>query len=69
MFKEKRDAYIARLNGIYLSNLERDSVDLIRGKAIFTGPKEVTVNGERYAGEHILIATGGHPITLDVPGK
>jgi len=36
-------------------------VTLVRGEAKFTGPKEVTVNGEKYTAEHILVATGGHP--------
>ncbi|XP_065887684.1 glutathione reductase, mitochondrial-like [Dysidea avara] len=59
--KQKRDAYVKRLNDIYYANLERDKVTLVRGEAKFTGPKEVTVNGEKYTAEHILVATGGHP--------
>ena len=42
----------------------------MRGNAKFTGPKEVTVNGEKYTAEHILIATGGHPkMDQRIPGK
>jgi len=44
-------------------------VTLVRGNAKFTGPKEVTVNGEKYTAEHILIATGGHPkMDEKIPG-
>lgn len=42
---------------------------LVRGNAKFTGPKEVTVNGEKYTAQHILIATGGHPkMDQKIPG-
>ena len=34
-FKEARDAYIARLNGIYAANLDKSGVTLIRGFARF----------------------------------
>jgi len=40
----------------------QDKVTLVRGEAKFTGPKEVTVNGEKYTANHILVATGGHPM-------
>ncbi len=80
--KEARDAYIARLHGIYNSNLEKDHVEKIVsgisisisylylyliypllqiGTAKFVGPNTVVVEGKQYTGEHILIATGGHP--------
>lgn len=67
--KQKRDAYVKRLNDIYYANLEKDKVSLVRGNAKFTGPKEVTINGEKYTAEHILIATGGHPkMDHNIPG-
>ncbi|CCU78436.1 hypothetical protein BGHDH14_bgh00177 [Blumeria hordei DH14] len=34
-FKQKRDAYIKRLNGIYERNLEKDSIEYIHGAARF----------------------------------
>lgn len=44
-------------------------MSLVRGNAKFTGPKEVTINGEKYTAEHILIATGGHPkMDHNIPG-
>lgn len=67
--KDKRDAYVARLNGIYARNLDKDGVELIRGVAKFTGNREVTVDDTKYVADHVCIATGGHPILLDVPGK
>ncbi|XP_069711174.1 glutathione reductase, mitochondrial isoform X2 [Phaenicophaeus curvirostris] len=61
--KEKRDAYVRRLNEIYENNLKKAHVDIIRGYGRFTvDPKPtVEVNGKKYTAPHILIATGGHP--------
>ena len=42
-FKANRDAYIKRLNGIYLKNAEGAEIDYIIGTAKFTAPKEVQV--------------------------
>ncbi|MDX1403005.1 MAG: glutathione-disulfide reductase [Woeseiaceae bacterium] len=66
--KEKRDAYISRLNGIYERNLEHRSVAYIKGKAHFIGGNDVEVQGQRYSAKHIAIATGGYPIVPEIPG-
>jgi len=66
--KEKRDAYVARLNGIYKNNLKNSDVTFIEGDASFTGVKEVSVDGKTYTGKHILIAVGGKPSRPDIPG-
>ena len=62
-FKQARDAYVARLNGIYQKNLEGSGVKYIEGRAEFSGPKSVTVKetSEVYEAEHICIASGGAP--------
>lgn len=67
--KMARDAYIARLNGIYQVNLENANVVYISGHATFTAPGSVQVNGETYQAPHILIATGSTPIVPPVPGS
>jgi pyruvate/2-oxoglutarate dehydrogenase complex dihydrolipoamide dehydrogenase (E3) component len=41
--KEARDAYIKRLNGIYLTNLEKAGVALITGYAAFVGLNTIQV--------------------------
>ncbi|CAM4615175.1 unnamed protein product [Leuciscus chuanchicus] len=73
LIKRKRDAYVSRLNQIYLSNLDKAKIESIHGYARFTDDPEPTVevNGKKYTGTHILISTGGHPSTVsedDVPG-
>ncbi|KAF2235145.1 hypothetical protein EV356DRAFT_445574 [Viridothelium virens] len=72
-FKHKRDAYIKRLNGIYESNLHKDKVEYIHGRAHFLSPKSVEVKLDdgtlqNINAKKILIAVGGHPSIPDVPG-
>ncbi|KAM6206090.1 glutathione reductase, mitochondrial [Sarcoramphus papa] len=61
--KEKRDAYVRRLNEIYENNIKKAHIDVIRGYGKFTADPEPTieVDGKKYTAPHILIATGGHP--------
>ncbi|XP_026642662.1 glutathione reductase, mitochondrial [Microtus ochrogaster] len=63
VIKEKRDAYVSRLNTIYQNNLTKSHIEIIHGYATFAdGPQPtVEVNGKRYTAPHILIATGGVP--------
>jgi glutathione reductase (NADPH) len=66
--KLARDDYIAHLNRIYDRNLDNSRVDKITGHGRFTAPDTVEVDGKPYSAEHILIATGGHPVPAAVPG-
>ncbi len=67
--KERRDAYVKRLNGIYQDNLDKRNVALIRGSAHFVNEHTVRVVGEDdYRADNIVIATGAHPIVPKIPG-
>ncbi|NIR28262.1 MAG: glutathione-disulfide reductase [Gammaproteobacteria bacterium] len=66
--KAARDAYVARLNGIYHQNLVKAGVEEIRDHARFVGPRTLEVNGTRYTADHVVIATGSRPMVPDVPG-
>jgi len=66
--KRARDAYIARLNSIYHKNLDNSGVDKIEGFARFESPHTITVKGNTYTAEHVLVATGGRPIVPPIPG-
>ncbi len=68
LLKTRRDAYIARLNGIYANNLERRQVTLIRGEAQFRDANTVNVDGTPVTAKRIVIATGGYPVLPDIPG-
>jgi glutathione reductase (NADPH) len=72
-FIAAKDMEIARLSGIYVSNLTKAGADLVHGRAVFKdahtvevaahdGPKTVTA-------DKVLIAVGGRPVMpKDVPG-
>ncbi|NXD15139.1 GSHR protein, partial [Nothocercus nigrocapillus] len=71
--KDKRDAYVRRLNEIYENNVNKAHIDIIRGYGKFTADPEPTVevNGKKYTAPHILIATGGQPLVppeSEIPG-
>jgi len=68
--KKYRDAYIARLNGIYSRMLGNNKVDVVMGSATFSGAREVTVveSGDKYTADHVLIAVGGRPSLPNIKG-
>ncbi|KAK4228932.1 hypothetical protein QBC38DRAFT_131920 [Podospora fimiseda] len=74
-FKNKRDAYIKRLNGIYERNLANDKVEYIHGwaKVLSKNSVEVTLDDgskEVVNAKKILIAVGGNPhIPPSIPGS
>ncbi len=59
LLKQKRDAYIKRLNGIYGNNLSNNKVQHIEGTATFIDPHTIQVGAQQYTAERFLIATGG----------
>ncbi|MBT8132688.1 MAG: glutathione-disulfide reductase [Gammaproteobacteria bacterium] len=59
--KERRDAYVARLNGIYDRNLDKRHVDLFRAHGAFVDAHTVQAGDQTITAEHIVIATGGKP--------
>lgn len=63
-----RDAEVARLSGIYRRLLEAAKVTLFDGRAVLTGPHEIAIGDRRVRAERILIATGGRPVRLPIPG-
>uniref|UniRef100_K3XAP0 FAD/NAD(P)-binding domain-containing protein n=1 Tax=Globisporangium ultimum (strain ATCC 200006 / CBS 805.95 / DAOM BR144) TaxID=431595 RepID=K3XAP0_GLOUD len=67
--KERRDAYVLRLNGIYERNLANSKVDLLQGTAAFNAQGNVEVDGKEVKAKNILIAVGGKPLIPDIPGK
>ena len=66
--KQRRDAYVKRLNGIYESNLDNSGVTLIAGAASFVDQQTIAVGDDVYTADRIVIATGGRPDVPDIPG-
>lgn len=67
LFKKRRDAYVAKLNGIYARNLDKANIELFRGHASFAGDRQLDVSdasGKVIAeleGTSVLVAPGGRP--------
>lgn len=65
-----KDKEIARLERAYVAALEKPGVEIIRDRAVLTGPNRVRLEkaGTSLEAKHILVATGGHPFVPDIPG-
>jgi glutathione reductase (NADPH) len=57
--RERRSAYIARLNGIYAETLERSGVFVLNGRAHLERGPTVVVGERRFSAPHVLLAVGG----------
>jgi glutathione reductase (NADPH) len=66
--RKSRDDYVTWLNGRYQAGLEKNGVELLRGRARFESAHEVAVDGVRLEAPHVAIATGGRPIVPTVEG-
>ncbi len=66
--KERRDAYVLRLNKIYENLLDNSKVDYLAGSARFVDAHTVAVGDKEYSADRIVIATGGRPSVPDIPG-
>ena len=65
---ENREQYISFLHTAYKKGLDSNNVTHIEGRATFVDDSTVEVNGQKITAEHILIATGGKPKRLEIPG-
>ena len=70
ILKGRRDAEVARLEGVYRSNLVDAGVHIFEGRARLTGPNAITIaatdgSKQSLSGTHILIATGAIPTGAD----
>ncbi len=66
--KAHRDAYVLRLNDIYNTNLDKRGVTYIEGVARFIDANTVAVGDKEFQARHIVVATGGQPLTPNIPG-
>jgi glutathione reductase (NADPH) len=68
LLKNKRDAYVLKLNGIYESNLAKRNITVVRGRGRFFDAHTVEAAGRKLTAPHIIIATGGRPMLPPIPG-
>ncbi|HEY9625440.1 MAG TPA: glutathione-disulfide reductase [Crinalium sp.] len=67
-FREKRDQELQRLRQVQQQALQQAGVRLLQGHTHFLDAHTLDVNGHTYTADKILIAVGGKPIKLDIPG-
>ncbi len=61
-FRPKLQAELARLEGIYRTNLARAGADIFHARATLRDAHTVALStGETFTARHILVATGGRP--------
>ena len=65
----KREEFIGGINTWYKSYLSDSDIDEINGHATFVDAHTLQVGDRTYTADHIVISTGGRPITPDVPGS
>ncbi len=63
-----KDKEILRLNGIYRRLLDQAGAKIFDARATFIDAHTLDVGGQHITAERIVIATGGHPTRLDIPG-
>ena len=63
-----KDREIGRLNGTYKRLLGNAGAAIFETHASFIDPHTLDVGGKRLTAERIVIATGGHPMRLPIPG-
>jgi glutathione reductase (NADPH) len=68
--KANKDKEIARLEGVYVNLLDKSGVEVIRDRAVVTGPNTVRLvkDCRDLETRFILVATGGTPFRPDIPG-
>ena len=63
-----RASVVSRLTSGVKSLIRLNKIRLVEGEARFTGAKTVTVGGEEYSAEKIIIAAGSYPLIPGIPG-
>jgi glutathione reductase (NADPH) len=64
----RKNEEIGRLNAIYVKLLGNVGVTQFEARAIFLDPHTLDVGGQRVTAERIVIAVGGRPERLAIPG-
>lgn len=64
----RKDAVVEQLRGGVEGLLGHKLITLVRGMASFKDPHTVTVNGEEYPADYIIVATGSVSASLPIPG-
>jgi glutathione reductase (NADPH) len=63
-----KDREIGRLNATYRRLLDTAGASIFDARATFIDPHTLDVGGKHVTAQHIVIATGGYPVRLPIPG-
>ena len=63
-----REQYVSDINQYWHRYVDDNGIDYIQGYAHFADASTVTVNGQNYTADHIVIATGSQPVVPPLPG-
>ena len=63
-----RNRFVARINDYWSNYVEREGIASLTGLGCLVEARTVEVAGVRYSADHIVIATGSHPLIPRVPG-
>ena len=66
---QHRESYIDNLHGAYYRGLDSNHVEVLKEYATFIDGHTVKAGSGTYTAPHILIATGGRPKKLGIPGE
>ena len=61
-----QDGVVQRLFKGLTGLIKGRGITVIEGAGRLTGPREVTVDGKAYSAEHVVLASGSYPKTLDL---
>lgn len=65
---ERKDEVLDTLRNGIAGLIKKKKIELIEGEAMVTAPHHVTINGEDYTAENIMVATGSKPFMPPIPG-
>ena len=63
-----RDSYTGNINNYWSDYIGKCGITHIQGRATFVDASTVAVDGQHYASDHIVLATGSQPIVPSLPG-
>jgi glutathione-disulfide reductase len=63
-----RDRYQRNINDYWDGHTRGEGITRLTGRGRLVDPHTLEVGGERYTAQHIVIATGGHPLVPQLPG-
>lgn len=67
-FLQSRDGYVTRSRASYDRQFEKNGIEVYSGYGRFVDSKVVEVDGQQLTAKYVMIATGGKPSQLQVPG-